>query len=86
MTARSKLLGLSAALLLCACAGQPPAPSTAAAPPKVGTAAQCVRDTGTRIQLPEGACVGQAGRVVTRDQIERTGATSPGQAYPLLGV
>ena len=85
MTPTSKLLGLSAALLLGACAGLPPAPSTAVAPPTVVTTG-CVRNTGTRIQLPEGACVGMAGRVVTREQIDQTGAMSPGQALRLLGV
>lgn len=48
----------------------------------------CLRDTGTRIRLREGErrCTAFAGRVWTRDDLDRTGQTDIGDALRMLDV
>ncbi len=89
MSCHSKLLSLSAAMLLAACATQP-VPQVAAtetpAEVKLARAASCVRETGTRIRLPPGACVSMAGRVISSEDIGHTGAVSLTEALYRLGA
>jgi curli biogenesis system outer membrane secretion channel CsgG len=71
-----KILGPASAILLAACASQPA--TTHAAPMSVAEAAPkerpfCLRSTGTRIAVPEGKCVAAGGRVITREELERSG-------------
>jgi hypothetical protein len=66
-----------AVLLTAACASQPAADKTASLkePPS-----HCLRETGTRLEVPEGKCVAGPGRVVTREQLERSGGITTGAA------
>ena len=40
----------------------------------------CLRDTGSRIPTPPGECNNEPGRSISREEIERTGAYSTGDA------
>ena len=60
-----------AAGVITACA-QPPARPDAAATAK--DARHCLQETGSRIRPAAGGCVNEPGRVVTREEIERTGS------------
>ncbi len=88
MSYRPKLLGLCAALLVAGCATQPVPPATATETATEASAypTSCVRETGTRIRLPPGACVSLPGRAYTRDDIDYTGALSLGEALFRLGA
>jgi hypothetical protein len=44
----------------------------------------CLRSTGTRIVLRQKQCLTSPGRVYTQDDIQRTGAITPGGALRLL--
>jgi len=86
MAARTilKILAPASALLLAACASQP-ATTTNLAPTSVARAAPapqryCLRDTGTRLQVPEGKCVAAGGRVITREELERSGGITLSRA------
>ncbi len=48
----------------------------------------CLRETGTRIRVREGQrrCTAFAGRVWTRDDLDRTGQTDIGDALRMLDV
>jgi hypothetical protein len=47
--------------------------------------AYCVRDTGSRIKVKEGECRnGAAGRTYSREELETTGAMTPGEALKKL--
>lgn len=70
-----KILGPASAILLAACASQP---ATTLTPRSVADAAPrerpfCLRSTGTRLAVPEGKCVAAGGRVITREELERSG-------------
>ena len=71
------VLSLAAALLLAACASQPPSRKDAALE---DTPRHCLRSTGTQLPLREGQCVNGPGRVVTREDLERSGASSTAEA------
>jgi hypothetical protein len=64
------------------------APATTA--PAPGDAAKrpphpyCLKATGSRIPAKEGECVPGSGRVITREEMDRTGATSVGEAIHQL--
>ena len=47
--------------------------------------ANCLKETGTRLRPQEGKCLPYPGRVYTRDDINRTGTTSLGEALNRLG-
>ena len=89
MSCHPKLLALSAAMLLAACATQPVPQVAATETPAEEQAvreATCVRETGTRIELPPGACVSMPGHVFTGEDIGATNAMSAGEALFLLGA
>jgi len=65
-------------------AGAAPPAATAGEAPTPTPAPDCIRDTGTRIKLPPGACVSQAGHVHQAKDLESTGATSVGDALRQL--
>ena len=46
----------------------------------------CLRDTGTRLELPEGACVAARGRVIGREELERTPGVSLDERLRRLGT
>jgi len=64
------ILGLAPALLICACATQPAAQTASA---KTEQRLYCLRSTGTRLDVPQGKCTAGHGRVVTREELERSG-------------
>lgn len=66
----TRVLALAAVLLLPACASQPAADKTAALKEP---SPHCLRSTGTRLEVPEGKCASGHGRVVTREELERSG-------------
>lgn len=69
------------AALLAGCASAPPA--KVAQEPRV--APNCVRDTGTRIErADDDRC--QPGRVYTREDLERSGGITTGEALKRIGV
>ena len=70
MSSTSRVLALAAALLLAACASQPATQKTAAVKEP---SPHCLRSTGTRFEVPEGKCAPGHGRVVTREELERSG-------------
>jgi len=70
------LLAAALALALGACASQPPAKTVAEPVVK----RNCVRETGTRIETPEGKCAIASGRAYTAEDLERSGAQSVGEA------
>jgi outer membrane cobalamin receptor len=74
-------LVLIAAAFLAGCAS---APTEVAKEAEVDRA--CVRDTGTRIEQPEGKCVASPGRVYTREDLERSGGIGTGEALKRIGV
>jgi hypothetical protein len=57
-------------LLIGACAQSPTKPQEAAPDERVN----CLRETGSRIEPPPGDCNNNPGRVVTREEMERSGA------------
>lgn len=63
-------------LALGACAGSPPAKVADA--PRVDR--DCLSETGTRVEMPEGECVNARGRVVTREDLEHSGGQTVGDA------
>jgi hypothetical protein len=79
----TKSLALGAlALLLAACATAPVSPdktATANARPPAG----CVGQSATLIPVKPGTCAG-FGRTYTRDDLDRTGQTTLGDALPML--
>jgi hypothetical protein len=72
---------LNAALLLAACATTTPA----AKPPLAATAdnSACMTPTASRIPAAKGSCSG-TGHIYTADDVNRTGATTAGDALRLL--
>jgi hypothetical protein len=44
----------------------------------------CIRDTGSHIPPPKGQCLPVAGRSYSQKDIQRTGATTMGQALQML--
>jgi hypothetical protein len=74
-----------AVAVLGGCAAAPKAVSAAGGEKPVEPA-NCVRETGTRITLPEGSCVTYIGRVVTSEQIRSSGAINTGEALKILGI
>ena len=44
----------------------------------------CLRETGSRLPPAEGRCLASAGRVIEREELERTGAISTGEALNRL--
>ena len=73
-----KILGPASAILLAACASQP---ATTLAPSSVAKAAPkerpyCLRSTGTLLAVPEGKCIVARGRVITREELERSGGST----------
>ena len=44
----------------------------------------CIRNTATRIPLKEHECATTPGRIYSKDDIDRTGATTAGDALRLL--
>ncbi|MGQ0586182.1 MAG: hypothetical protein ACT4PK_03145 [Gammaproteobacteria bacterium] len=85
MANTSRILCLSVALLLGACATVPAPSATTGETPKAATVATCPQESGATIKLPEG-CVGMAGRAYTRSQVEQTGEMSLGRALYLMGA
>lgn len=63
-----------ATLLLTACA---PHPIKTAAD---DTPAHCIKETGSRIAPGKGGCLNAAGRSYTREELERSGHSSTGDA------
>lgn len=63
-------------LLVAACASQPAATTAAVKKPSP----HCLRSTGTRLEVPEGKCVAGHGRVVTREELERSGGITTSDA------
>ncbi|HKY90435.1 MAG TPA: hypothetical protein VJM11_05315 [Nevskiaceae bacterium] len=88
--------GLVATAAGTALAGEPVAsqPTSAAAPAPAAESAEpaidsryCLTATGTRIPPKDGECVPAApGRVITREEMQRSGATSAGDAVRRLTV
>jgi hypothetical protein len=79
---KSLLIAATAAGLLAACAtpsSQPDLAREAAAAPRLN----CLT-TGTRIRLKDGECANSAGRVYTKDDLDRTGAITTEEALRLL--
>lgn len=37
----------------------------------------CLRETGTRVKVPDGSCVELAGRSYSKDDLDRTGEINP---------
>jgi hypothetical protein len=74
---------VTAALSLGACATHPSAVSaqTAQNTPKNP---DCVQDTGTRIQQPDGTCRNVPGSSYTQEDIQRTGEIDTGRALQKL--
>lgn len=69
------------AAFVAGCASAPP--TKVAQEPEVDR--NCVRDTGTRIERPEDSLC-QPGRVYSREDLERSGAISTGDALKRLGT
>ncbi len=69
------LILIASVLWLAACAGEPPKSAEAE------EQSRCVRETGSRIPN-EGRC--EPGRSYSRDEIERTGQMSTGEALRTL--
>jgi outer membrane cobalamin receptor len=69
-------------------AADAPAPGVAAdqgkAASKKETHINCLKETGSRIKPKEGECVEAPGKVITRDDIDRTGSTSTADAIRRL--
>ena len=70
------------ALALAACAGKPTQTAEGEPSPEQKN---CIRETGTRVKVPEGKCVNTAGKVVTAEDLSRTGAMTTGDALRTLG-
>jgi uncharacterized lipoprotein YajG len=82
MTKPVRVIGIIASLLiLAACAATTPntKPQTAAS---VAQNPTCVKQTGSRIPADDASC--RPGRAYSSDDINRTGATSAGDALRLL--
>lgn len=74
-------LTLLATVLLGACASSPPATRTQAEAP---VDRNCLRETGSRIPPRPGACVIGVGRSYSRDDLDRTGGATTGDALRRL--
>jgi hypothetical protein len=72
----------SLALALGACASQPTEVAEQSEQPKAG----CVRETGTRIEHDDKDKCDGPGRTYTREDLERSGGISTGDAVKRLGV
>lgn len=72
-----RLSVLAVPLALAACASQPGPRETDKAGMLAGES-RCLRETGSRMQR-DGKCVA-SGRVVTREELERSGGISTGEA------
>lgn len=94
---RIPMLTLLAAVVVAGTAGptiasEPPESSAAPAAPAAPTPAaeddarslRCLKSTGTRIPPKDGQCVNGPGRVITRDEIEKSGATTAADALQRL--
>lgn len=74
---------LFTALLAIALAGCASQPAGVAEPESLKR--YCLLETGTRIKVPDGECVAAGGRVLTREDLERSGAQTVGDAVRRLG-
>lgn len=59
----------------------PPSPSPA---PAKTEKPNCLKETGTRLKLKDGACLTAPGQVITHDQIENSGALTTEEAIRKL--
>ena len=66
-------------LMLGACATQWPRPPQVADPSTDTQRKDCLRETGTRVKVPEGRCANANGTVYTAEDIERSGAQTLGE-------
>ena len=83
------LLASGVFVALAGCAGTPNQSQDALVqdPAKSAQATEqpnCLRETGSRLPPAEGRCLASAGRVVEREELERTGAISTGEALKRL--
>jgi hypothetical protein len=76
------LIAACMSLAVTACA-HTPSTTEVAAKPKALTRADCLT-TGSRIPLKEGECVIQAGRVYSKEDLERSGAGTAAEALRRL--
>lgn len=72
-----QFLALAPVLLVAACASRPAADPTASLKEP---SRHCLRETGTRLPVREGECAAGSGRVVTREDLERSGGITTGGA------
>ena len=76
------------ALLLASCcvvAAAAAADEDKASTPSANTErANCIKDTGTRLKKRQGECVEVPGQVITREEIDRSGAATTGEALQKL--
>lgn len=79
---RPLLLGICIAVSAVGCAAAPAAHLGADTPRLADTG--CLRSTGTHIPLREGRCALLAGRVYSRSDIHRTGASTTAEALQRL--
>ena len=61
-------------------------PRTETAEDSTQATRHCIRDTGTRVEVPEGRCVNAPGRVYTNEDLERSGGMSVGDALRRIGL
>jgi uncharacterized lipoprotein YajG len=82
---KALLISLAAGTLLAGCATTAQSPPDVAARPAAKSLAplNCLT-TGTRIALKDGECANVVGRAYTRGDIDRTGATTIGEALRML--
>ena len=81
-----KVLAVAGTLMLGACGTTPVAPPRLADEAATRPAAQCVRETGSRIKARAGECLAVAGRVYTNEQMRQTGALNTAEALYRLGL
>lgn len=61
--------------------GEEPAPTTPVqSQGDMPADSHCLRETGSRIEPEPGKCLPIAGRVITRDELRRSGASNAGEA------
>ena len=78
------MAALGAVVLLAACTATPkPSPVAEVANKVTAPKPDCLQ-TGTRIPLKEGECGASAGRVYTKDELDRTGETNTAEALRQL--
>jgi len=80
---RCNTLFLAAVLGLTACVAQPPQPGAKNA--EEVAASHCMRDTGTRVPLPEGRCSANVGQSISGEDLTRNGDASIYEAIDRIG-